>query len=64
VAAYVVFYITDVHVAAGAIIASEAGGTLTDVAGKPWTLEADSLIAAATPELHAELLAMAHETRT
>ena len=63
VSAYVVFYITDVHAAAGAIIASEGGGTLTDVTGAPWTVESDSLLVAATPALHADLLAMARATK-
>jgi myo-inositol-1(or 4)-monophosphatase len=58
VAAYVVFYVTSVHTAAGVLLAGEAGATVSDVDGSPWTLESDSLLAAASAELHAELLAL------
>jgi myo-inositol-1(or 4)-monophosphatase len=61
--AYVVFYGTAVHGAAGTIVSSESGCTITDMEGRPWTVQADSLLVAATPELHAELLAMAQRTR-
>ena len=56
--AYVVFYITDVHSAPGALLVTEAGSTLTDIAGLPWTLSSDSIVAASTPKLHAELIEM------
>lgn len=44
------------HTAAGARLVEEAGAIVTDRFGQPWTLEGPSLIAAATSELHAELL--------
>lgn len=44
------------HSAAGALLAEEAGAIVTDRRGRPWTLDGPSLVAAATPELHRELL--------
>jgi myo-inositol-1(or 4)-monophosphatase len=58
VSAYAVFYVTAVHTTAGVLLASEAGATVTDIDGRPWTLESDSLLAAADQALHAELLAL------
>ena len=43
---------------AGVLLAYEAGATVTDIDGRPWTLGSDSLLAAATAELHADLLAL------
>jgi myo-inositol-1(or 4)-monophosphatase len=57
VSAYAVFYVTAVHSTAGALVAAEAGAVVTDIEGRPWTLDSDSLLAAADPALHAELLA-------
>jgi len=45
------------HTAAGCALAEAAGAIVTDGEGRPWTLERSTLIAAATPELHATLLA-------
>lgn len=58
VAAYVLFYTSALHVAAGALLAREAGAVISDIDGRPWTIESDSLVAAAAPELHAELLGL------
>jgi myo-inositol-1(or 4)-monophosphatase len=58
VAAYVLFWTSALHVAAGAVLAEEAGAVVTDIDGQRWTIESDSLVASATPELHAELLAL------
>lgn len=52
-----------VHVAAGALLVAEAGAIVTAVDGAPWTVAGDSLLAAATPELHAELRALAERAR-
>jgi myo-inositol-1(or 4)-monophosphatase len=52
-----------VHTAAGCLIAEEAGAAVTDLDGRPWDLDTRSFLAAATPELHHELLTMAGETR-
>jgi myo-inositol-1(or 4)-monophosphatase len=59
VSAYACFYVTAVHTTAGVLLAREAGATVTDVDGQPWTLDSDSLLAAADPALHADLLALA-----
>lgn len=51
---------SDVHIldiAALALIVREAGGVFTDLRGQPLTLATTSVLAAATPALHAELLA-------
>lgn len=61
-AAYVLFWTSPVHAAAGTRLAVEGGATVTDIDGHPWTLDCDS-IAAATPELHQDLLALASEVR-
>jgi myo-inositol-1(or 4)-monophosphatase len=61
VAAYVVFAVTGVHSAAGSLLATEAGCSLSDVFGRPWTLQSDSLLAAATPELHQALLKLLNQ---
>jgi myo-inositol-1(or 4)-monophosphatase len=43
-------------IAAGALIVSEAGGTITDRQGGKFALDPPHFVAAATPPLHAELL--------
>lgn len=45
------------HFAAGALVASEAGAQVTDEEGRPWTLQSTSLVAAATRDVHAAMLA-------
>ena len=47
-----------VHVAAGFLLAEEAGATITDYDGQPWTLETRSFVVAATAELSQELRAL------
>jgi myo-inositol-1(or 4)-monophosphatase len=56
VAAYVLFWTSAIHAAAGSLVAAEAGASVSDLGGEPWTLDADSLVASADPDLHAELL--------
>ena len=51
------------HTAAGCLLASEAGATVTDLAGEPMTLASGALLAAATPELHRDLLELVDESR-
>ena len=58
VSAYACFYVTAIHTTAGVLLARESGATVTDVEGAPWTLASDSLLIAATAELHADLLAL------
>jgi fructose-1,6-bisphosphatase/inositol monophosphatase family enzyme/catechol 2,3-dioxygenase-like lactoylglutathione lyase family enzyme len=52
-----------VHVAAGCLIAAEAGALVTDLEGGPWHVDARGVLAAATPALHAELLALVQGCR-
>jgi len=58
-AGYVLFWSTPVHCAAGVLLASEAGATVSQIDGRPWTLESDSLVVSAAPEVHRELLRIA-----
>jgi myo-inositol-1(or 4)-monophosphatase len=58
-AGYVLFWSTAVHSAAGVLLAAEAGGTVSQVDGWPWTLESDWLVVSAAPEVHRELLRIA-----
>jgi myo-inositol-1(or 4)-monophosphatase len=58
VSAYACFYVTPVHTTAGVLLAREAGATVTDIDGAPWTLASDSLLISADPPLHADLLAL------
>jgi myo-inositol-1(or 4)-monophosphatase len=63
IAAYAVFWVSAVHSAAGSLLVAEAGGTISDLDGLPWTIDSDSLLAAADPRLHAELLDWLRPTR-
>jgi myo-inositol-1(or 4)-monophosphatase len=47
-----------VHVAAGFLLADEAGATITDHSGQPWTVDTRSFVVAATVELNQELRAL------
>jgi myo-inositol-1(or 4)-monophosphatase len=58
VAAYVLFWTSEIHVAAGSLLAAEAGAVVSDVDGRPWTIHSDSIVASATPALHDNLLAL------
>jgi len=49
------------HFAAGVLLAQEAGAIVTDQAGGEWTLDNPVCIVAATPALHADLVALAAE---
>jgi len=46
------------HCAAGCALAEAAGALVGDERGNPWTLQSAGFVAAATPELHAFLVAM------
>jgi myo-inositol-1(or 4)-monophosphatase len=63
IAAYVVFWISAIHAGAGSLLVTEAGGTLSDIDGRPWTLRSDSLVGSANPGLHEELLDLARASR-
>ena len=60
-AAYVVFFASAVHTAAGVLLITEADGVVSDIDGEPWNVDSDSALAAATPSLHAELVALARD---
>ena len=51
-----------VHAAAGALLSAEAGAVVTDRHGAPWSVDHPSILAAASPELHAAILAVVKET--
>jgi myo-inositol-1(or 4)-monophosphatase len=53
------FWTSAIHAGAGSLLAAEAGAIVSDVDGRPWTLESDSLVASATPALHDDLLDLA-----
>lgn len=59
ISAYVLFCGSALHTAAGTLLVTEAGGTLSDIDGRPWTIHSDSVLAAADAELHRELLGLA-----
>jgi myo-inositol-1(or 4)-monophosphatase len=56
IAAYVVFWVSALHAGAGALLITEAGGTVSDIDGRPWTIDSDSLVGSANGRLHDELL--------
>jgi myo-inositol-1(or 4)-monophosphatase len=45
-----------VHTAAGTLLCAEAGATVTDHQGERWTIDKKTLLVAATPELHGQLM--------
>ncbi|MDR2986361.1 MAG: inositol monophosphatase [Nocardiopsaceae bacterium] len=56
---YVAFWLDSaVHAAAGSLLATEAGGTVSDITGERWRLESDSILAAASPSLHSDMLSL------
>src|SRR5262245_30963573 len=59
IAAYAVFWVSALHAGAGALLISEAGGTVSDIDGCAWTIESDSLVGSANGRLHDEILALA-----
>jgi myo-inositol-1(or 4)-monophosphatase len=50
IAGCALFVATSVHSAAGSLIAAEAGATVSDVFGAPWTPASDSILASADPK--------------
>jgi len=59
IAAYAVFWASAVHAGAGSLLVTEAGGCVSDVDGRPWTIRSDSFVGSADRRLHEELLALA-----
>ena len=56
VAAYALFSATALHAGAGTLLVTEAGGTISDIEGLPWTIWSDSIVAGADTSLHQELI--------
>jgi myo-inositol-1(or 4)-monophosphatase len=56
IAAYIVFWVSAIHAAAGSLLVSEAGGSVSDIEGHPWTIRSDSFVGSANPGLHEEML--------
>jgi myo-inositol-1(or 4)-monophosphatase len=59
ISAYVVFWASAIHTGAGSLLVSEAGGSLSDIDGRPWTIHSDSVVVSANPDLHQKLLDLA-----
>jgi len=59
VAGYALFHAPAVHTSAGGLVASEAGAIVSDLGGRPWSVDCDSVVIAATPELHRDLVELA-----
>ncbi len=59
ISAYVLFWASAIHTGAGSLLATEAGGTLSDIDGRPWTIHSDSAVVGANAHLHRELLDLA-----
>jgi myo-inositol-1(or 4)-monophosphatase len=62
VAAYALFSASALHTGAGTLLVAEAGGSISDIEGAPWTVHSDSLLASANPALHRELVDMVRAT--
>lgn len=61
---YVTFWLDSaVHAAAGSLLVTEAGGVVSDIAGEPWRLESDSILATASPAVHADVLSLIAASR-
>lgn len=63
VSAYVLFEVSAIHTAAGSLLVTEAGGTLSDIDGRPWTIHSDSVVASANPDLQEQVLDLARIAR-
>ena len=63
VSAYACFHVRALHGAPGTLLVSEAGGMVSDIDGDPWTIESSTMLAAATSELHADLLGISQAAR-
>ena len=62
-AAYLLFEVSSpVHIAAGALLAREAGAVVTNREGRPWSVEHTSILTAGSPGLHRDILDMISAT--
>jgi myo-inositol-1(or 4)-monophosphatase len=62
IGAYLLFELSSPVHAAGALLSDEAGGIVTDRHGAPWTIACPSILAAAGPALHRDIMALLAET--
>lgn len=62
ISAYVLFWSSALHIGAGVLLASEAGASVTELDGRPWTIRSATLLASANENLHADLLELARST--
>jgi len=60
--AYVLFWGSALHCGAGVALVREAGGIVTDLDGRPWTVASESVVAVADEGLHRELIAIVRAT--
>jgi myo-inositol-1(or 4)-monophosphatase len=61
---YVAFWLDSaVHAAAGSLLVTEAGGTVSDITGDPWQLESDAILASANESMHADMLSLISASR-
>lgn len=63
-AAHVLFSTPALHAGAGALLAAEAGATISDLDGAAWGVDSESLVVAADIELHRTLVTMLDEAKT
>lgn len=63
IAGCALFVATAVHSAAGSLVAAEAGATVSDVFGAPWTPASDSILASADPEFTAAVTGLSAPLR-
>jgi fructose-1,6-bisphosphatase/inositol monophosphatase family enzyme len=59
VSEYVLFWTSAIHAGAGSLLGAEAGVSVSDIDGHPWTIGSDSIVASASAELHDSLLEVA-----
>ena len=59
IAAYVVFLISALHAGAGSLLITEAAGAVSDIDGRLWTIDSDSLVGSANSRFHEKLLHIA-----
>jgi myo-inositol-1(or 4)-monophosphatase len=63
ISAYILFWASAIHTAAGSLLVTEAGGILSDINGRPWTIRSDSVLASANPDLQEQLLNFARSAK-
>jgi myo-inositol-1(or 4)-monophosphatase len=62
IGAYVVFWVPSVHTGAGSLLVTEAGGVVSDIDGRSWTIGSSSFVGSANRLLHDEVLDLVRTT--